>query len=537
MARLFIFATCIVGYVRAFVPVHRQNIHQRRDTPSPFDHSNIKSLASIGDSFAAGIGAGTRLTGWGDWYCSRYGSSYPSLLNTDPSLGDSAGRTFQYFACSGATTPKVTSDQIPSLNNGIQLATLTIGGNDANLKDILAACIYNWDKDPRLDCDKTLEESQNTIDGPAFASNFDNLINKLKPKMADANSKIFWTGYSHFWDDSTNECDEVSWTFRINVFNLQYLTQARRTKMNILVDSVNQKIQDAVKRAGDQVVYVPWGANVDWIHGHYCEPGVDESKAVDREQTAFYEWGTTIDDRQDLTDRDELKRRQSTGSKPGSAPGVLQAGQNLNDTWEGSIASDVLKGIAGGASSADYGLTDDDIVHAKAGLLLPDKYGRIFHPQRYAQLMIAENILRTLDDITAKAQGQKAATTTLIGCPAPTGPASHGGKQNKCYSDAPPPDAAIFNVDDANAAIDTYCSKHKGDTVPLPPDAIEDTVPNGGDKSTSIVLRATVNTEPACQKFKDAGKWNFYDCQNNMASSINSCKHHVTVSLTSVVRD
>ena len=29
--------------------------------------------------------------------------------------------------------------------------------------------------------------------------------------------------------------------------------------------------------------------------------------------------------------------------------------------------------------------------------------------------MIAENILRTLDDIAAKAQGQKAATTTLVG--------------------------------------------------------------------------------------------------------------------------
>ena len=534
MARLFILVTCVVC-VGAFVPVHRQISHQRRITPSPFDHSNIKSLASIGDSFAAGTGAGTRLTGWGDWYCSRYDSSYPSLLNTDTSLGDSAGRTFQYFACSGAKTPKVTSDQIPSLKNGIQLATLTVGGNDANLIGILAACIYNWNKDPRLDCDKTLEDSQNTINGPAFASNFDDLINKLKPKMADANSKIFWTGYSHFWDDSTNECDKVTWMLKYNYGNRQYLTRARRTKMNHLVDLVNQKIQDAVKRAGDQVVYVPWGANVDWIHGHFCEPGVDEWNAVNREQTAFYEWGTVDDPSYEIKDASNVT--QSPGSKPGLAPGVLEAGQNLNDTWEGAIAADVLEGIARGASPADYGLTDDDIIHARSGLFLPDRLGKVFHPQRYAHLMIAENILRTLDDITAKAQGQKAATTTLYGCPAPTGPASHSGQQNKCYSDNPPPNAATFKVNDANAAIDTYCSKHKSDTVPLPPDGIEATVPNGGDISTSIVLRATVNTETTCQKFKDAGTWNFYDCQDNMASAMNDCKYQVSVSLTSVAPD
>ena len=524
MAKLFIFTACVIGYVGALIPVQRQNIHQQRDTSSPFDHSNIKSLASLGDSFAAGIGAGTRLTGWGDWYCSRYDTSYPSLINTDPSLGDPKGRTFQYFACSGAITTDVTNSQIPSLKSGIQMATLSIGGNDAKLANILAACIYNWNKDPKLDCDKILDDSQAIIDDPKFASNFDDLINKLKPHMADANSKIFWTGYSHFWDDSTNECDKVTWMFKYNLGNRQYLTQARRTKMNSLVDSVNQKIQDAVQRAGSQAVYVPWGANVDYIQGHYCEPGVDESNAVDREQTAFYEWGSTLDDQEYATEKNELRRRQTPGSSPGSAPGVLQAGQNLNDTWEGFIASAVLEGIASGASPADYGLSDDDVVHAQSGLLLPDKYGRVFHPQQHTHLMMAENILRTLDDIAAKAQGQKAATTTLVGCPAPTGPASHGGEHNMCYSDLGDSNAVTFNMKDGTAAINTYCSKHKGDKIPPPSNGIYDTVPNGGDKSTSIALRAMLDTEAPCQNFKNAGKWNVYDCQSNLLRLMNDCK-------------
>ncbi len=361
-------ATVIESASARIVPADRRSLtpHRRRQSipSSPFDHSYIKSWASLGDSFAAGIGAGTRLTGWGDWYCSRYDSSYPSVINASPSLGDTTGRTFQYYACSGAITTDVTNSQIPSLQNPLpQMVTLTIGGNDANLKDILHACIYQWNKDPTLDCDATLAASQAAIDAPSFASNFDNLLNALKPKLAGADSKIYWTGYAHFWDVTTNECDSVTWAFKYNIGNRQYLTQARRTTMNGLVDAVNQKIQDAIVRFGSQAVYVPWVADVDFITGHYCEPGVDEWNALNREQTAFYEWGSTLDDISEPNDNDELKRRQ--------APGVLTAGQNLNDTWEGQIAAWVLDAISQGATPEDFNITNGDVVQAQGGLLLP----------------------------------------------------------------------------------------------------------------------------------------------------------------------
>ena len=261
----------------------------RRADGDETDHSDIKKWAAIGDSFAAGIGAGKRLSGWGDWYCSRYDDSYPSVINRSPSLGDPKGRDFKYNACSGAVTTDVKS-QINGLD-GLQMATLSIGGNDANLKEILHACIYQWNKDPQLDCDKTLSESQKTIDDPQFSKNLDDVLNALKGVMADANAKIYWTGYSHFWDTSTNECDKVTWAFKYNIGNRQYLTQDRRTTMNKLADAVNQKIQDAIGRFGDQAIFVPWGPDVDYIGGHYCEPGVDEWNAINREQTAFLRVG------------------------------------------------------------------------------------------------------------------------------------------------------------------------------------------------------------------------------------------------------
>lgn len=343
--------------------------HRRRqDAPSsPFDHSYIKSWASLGDSFAAGIGAGTRLTGLGDWYCSRYDSSYPSVINASPSLGDSTGRTFQYYACSGATTNDVTTKQIPSLKGPLpQMVTLTIGGNDANLKGILHACIYQFNREILLDCDGTLAASQATINAASFASNFDDLLNALRPKLASVNSKIYWTGYGHFWNVSTNECDGVTWAFKYNIGNRQYLTQARRIAMNGLVDAVNQKIQDAIGRFGSQAVYVPWTADVDLITGHYCEPGVDEWNAINREQTVYYEWGSDLDDQLQTSDQDELRRRQ--------APGVLTAGQNLNDTWEGQIAAWVLDAINQGVTPDDFNLSILDVVQAQSGLLLPGAY-------------------------------------------------------------------------------------------------------------------------------------------------------------------
>ena len=152
--------------------------------------------------------------------------------------------------------------------------------------------------------------------------------------------------------------------------------------MNGLVDAVNQKIQDAINNFGSQAIYVPWTADVDFITGHYCEPGVDEWNAINREQTAFYEWGSNLDDLPELSDNDELRKRQALGfltarqtvNTTGQAPGVLTAGQNLNNTWEGQIAAWVLDAINQGATPEDFNLTSPDVVQAQGGLLLPGAY-------------------------------------------------------------------------------------------------------------------------------------------------------------------
>lgn len=495
----------------------------RQAPSSPFDHSNIKSYAALGDSFAAGIGAGTRLNGWGDYFCSRYDNSYPSIINANPSFGDKQGRSFQYFACSGAVTADVIKNQITGLKDrSLDLVTLTIGGNDAKLSDVLHACIYQWNKDPKLDCDKTLSEVEGIISNPQFATNYDRLLQALVKKLRD-DAKIYFTSYSRFWDASTNACDKVTWAFKYNYGNRQYLTQARRTKMNNLVEAVNQQIQNAVKRLGNQAVYVPWGAGVDFIDGHFCEPGVDESNAINREQTVFYEWGSTLDDENSkpANSKRELKGRQSLAGVPEP--------QNLNSTWEGQIAAWILEAIQEGAQPEDFQLNQEDVVNIQSGLLLPDKYGRIFHPQKFGHLMIAEAVIRSMDDVAAKKASGKGATTTLVGCPIPTGPASHLGQMDSCAtaftSDS---EGTTFTVDDGAAAIKSFCLKHKDETVRTGNGDISEALPNGKDRASWILLRASIDTTPACQSFRDIGKWNFFDCSANLKNAMNDCDPNTT---------
>ena len=159
-----------------------------------------------------------------------------------------------------------------------------------------------------------------------------------------------------------------------------------------------------------------------------------------------------------------------------------------------------------------------------------EKYGRVFHPQQFGHLMITEAILHTMDSVHAKFIGQSATTTTLIDCPAPTGPASHAGEHHRCFPDSKEPDHAMFSIDNADAAIKTYCLKHQNDKVTIH-DGILNQVPNGAGSSTSLILRASLETEPSCQKFPNLGQWNgqwnFFDCSKNLTSAMNDYKSHL----------
>jgi lysophospholipase L1-like esterase len=85
---------------------------------------------ALGDSYAAGVGAGRSLNS-----CLQSTKGYPKLLDDEGRIGpvDNA-------ACFGATTSEVADDQLSALDRDTRLVTLTVGGNDLNFLPVLIKC-------------------------------------------------------------------------------------------------------------------------------------------------------------------------------------------------------------------------------------------------------------------------------------------------------------------------------------------------------------------------------------------------------------
>ena len=87
--------------------------------------------------------------------------------------------------------------------------------------------------------------------------------------------------------------------------------------MNNLVDAMNNKLELAVQRGGDQVVFINYDSYVGSLGGRYCSPGVDEGKGngANRDFLFFYEMHTSDTPFMPPDDdpyHDELRRRDTT---------------------------------------------------------------------------------------------------------------------------------------------------------------------------------------------------------------------------------
>lgn len=93
--------------------------------------TSVDQYVALGDSFAAGQGAGPSLNA-----CRQTNNGYPALLGAVEGVDLVRNAT-----CSGATTVDVNNNQLSSLSMQTTLVTLTVGGNDLNAVRVAATCI------------------------------------------------------------------------------------------------------------------------------------------------------------------------------------------------------------------------------------------------------------------------------------------------------------------------------------------------------------------------------------------------------------
>lgn len=87
--------------------------------------------------------------------------------------------------------------------------------------------------------------------------------------------------------------------------------------MNNLVDAMNNKLELAVQRGGDQVVIISYDPFVGFLSGRYCSPGIDEGQGngANRDFLFFYEMHTSDTPFMPPNDNpynDELRRRDTS---------------------------------------------------------------------------------------------------------------------------------------------------------------------------------------------------------------------------------
>lgn len=208
-------------------------VPKAEDMP-PMKLTGDTRYVALGDSFAAGMGAGDDHGG-----CARSAeSSYPAVFAADTGV-----RLLHNAACSGATTDDLVKKQLWALNGDVDLVSVSIGGNDLGVAALATACSAG----PTPDCKADFNAAVDTI------GLLTDRLSATYQAIAEAapNARIVVTGYPLLFElPATN--------------NPQFATTAA---VNTATAALDADAESAVARQQDRGVHI-WYVPVSFTnHG------------------------------------------------------------------------------------------------------------------------------------------------------------------------------------------------------------------------------------------------------------------------------
>ncbi|KAH0559576.1 hypothetical protein GP486_003914 [Trichoglossum hirsutum] len=232
----------------------------------------INHWAALGDSYSAGPGAGDVIDD-GSPKCYRCTQSYPSQLNNNTGM-IGAPRTFEFVGCSGARTPDI-QQQILKVSPDVQIATLTIGGNNVGFFRVLNACIYRFYGARSGDCQTEINQANTHLASQDFPKEVTDAITTIMTKVPSTGFRLYVTGYAQFFNAATDQCDQASLGFwRLSQ---PLLTKALRAQINTAVQALNvalKAIVDTYFKGDPRVVFIDYDPDME-TH-RWCEEGTIE---------------------------------------------------------------------------------------------------------------------------------------------------------------------------------------------------------------------------------------------------------------------
>jgi hypothetical protein len=314
-------------------------------------------------------------------------------------------REFQFLACSGATSPEILAHQIPQISDGVQVITMTAGGNDAGFSDILIDCVFGVN--PESQCELLLANARNLMQSEVFRSNIESLLSAAISKLGE-NGRVYYAGYAPFFDTTSTQCNDVSWDVFHKDFIHTKLTTDLRTRINVLVSQMNAILEGIIRAAGDQAVFVDYSGWVEKVEGRFCEDGIEEPYG-NNEDLFFYEW-STIDEWETPDFQSKHSRRSledySNSTFPGKMLSAIDSARAQNSTLQvRNIYADDT-GLLG-----ELGMDPNDLSEQTA--MLMDGMSRVFHPTFSGHSLIANLVFYHMGAERAKMFEQQ--VTPVVG--------------------------------------------------------------------------------------------------------------------------
>ncbi|MFJ3335951.1 SGNH/GDSL hydrolase family protein [Streptomyces sp. NPDC086766] len=176
---------------------------------------------ALGDSYSSGVGAGSYISSSGS--CDRSTKAYPYLWNAAHTPS-----SFDFTACSGATTDDVLANQLGPLSSSTALVSLTIGGNDAGFADVMTTCVTSSDSTCLSRINTAMAYVDSTLPGK-----LDNVYSSIRAKAPSA--RVVVLGYPRF--------------YKLGTYCLG-LSETKRSAINDAADHLDAAIAKVVANHG-----------------------------------------------------------------------------------------------------------------------------------------------------------------------------------------------------------------------------------------------------------------------------------------------
>ncbi|KAI0014168.1 SGNH hydrolase [Xylariaceae sp. FL0662B] len=364
--------------------------------------SLLAGFVAFGDSYSTGIGTG--FDGKED-DCRHGRHAHTRLIADDLSaiVGGRNRTAFQLLSCTGATTQEILSgdeSQIDAFNVSLpaDFAFLSVGGNDLGFFDVINACVFRFYHFYSGTCEEALKRARAHIESDEFDIRLQIIIMEILDKVRWEKKPWFVitvTGYARFFNEVTDECDDMSFGIW---WNGPKLKKELRLKMNAMVLVANAKIRKTIdivnsRFAEDKVLFVDYDKEFE---GHrFCEQNVMEPD-YGRNDTWFFLVGGPDNARNDTLSKQASGPKTLSPSSPlTNTSSCLQTAQRSGDWGELALCYMAM------SRQMDPGLrfARGDLVAENSMWYVPTYYGKTFHPRSLGHEVMKNKIYQVWNSI------------------------------------------------------------------------------------------------------------------------------------------